>query len=46
MDALLEALAAAEVGLEVTEENMLEAAYHAQNDIEKLDEALDQENRE
>jgi hypothetical protein len=33
MDALLESLEAAVMGLEVTEDNMLEAAYHAQNGV-------------
>lgn len=46
MDALLESLEAALMGLEVTDDRMLEAAYYAQEGIEKSDESLDWENRE
>lgn len=38
MDALLECLEAALMGLEVTEDKMLEAAYYAQESVEELDE--------
>ena len=41
MDALLESLEAALMGLEVTEERMLEAVYCAQEGVEKFDESLD-----
>lgn len=46
MDALLESLEASLMGLEVTEDRMLEAAYYAQDGIEKSDESLDGESRE
>ena len=46
MDALLESLEAALMGLEVIEDRMLEAAYYAQNGIEKADESLDRKSRE
>jgi hypothetical protein len=46
MDALLESLEAALMGLEVTEDSMLEAAYYAQDGVEKFDDALDFLNRE
>ncbi len=45
MDALLESLEAALMGLEVTEDRVLEAAYYPQDGIEKFDESLDGENR-
>ena len=45
MDALLESFEAALIGLEATEEKMLEAAYYAQEGIERTDESLDWENR-
>ncbi len=41
MDALLESLEAALMGLEVTEDKMLEAAYYAQEGLEEFDESLD-----
>lgn len=40
MDALLESLEGAVMGLEVTEQEMLEAAYYAQEGMEELAEAL------
>ncbi len=40
MDALLESLEGAVMGLEVTEQEMLEAAYYAQEGMEELVEAL------
>ena len=46
MDALLKALEAAVMGLEVTEDRMLEAAYAAQADEEELNETLDCEDRQ
>ncbi len=46
MDVLLESLETALMGLEVTEERMLEAAYHAQNGIRQFDESRNGENQE
>jgi len=46
MDALLESLEAALMGLEVTEERMLEAAYCSQEGLEELDESPDLASRE
>ena len=46
MDALLESLEAALMGLEVTEERMLEAAYCSQEGLEEFDESPDLESRE
>ncbi len=46
MDALLESLEATVMGLEVTEDRMLEAAYATQADLEELNEALGYEDWE